>query len=61
MSADIVSSISGYVALAVASGKGTFTKEIDTGLGGERELNMVAFALEALRLLREVLTGEAKL
>ena len=53
--------ISGYVALAVASEGGTFTKEIDTKLGGERERNMVAFAQEALQLMKEVLRGDAKL
>ena len=49
----------GYVALAVARGEGgTVTREVETGLGGEREGNMVAFAEEALRLLRDVLMGE---
>lgn len=53
--------LSGYVALAVASEKGTFTRELSTGLGGDREANMVQFALEALKLLKEVIKGEAKL
>ncbi|KAL1967811.1 hypothetical protein VTN77DRAFT_2500 [Rasamsonia byssochlamydoides] len=51
----------GYVALAVSSPQGTYTREIDTGLGDDREKNMVAFAAEALKLVRDVLTGEAKL
>ena len=51
----------GYVALAVATEKGTFTKEVETGLGGDREGNMIAFALEGLKLLGEVIKGEAKL
>ncbi|RDW87716.1 putative competence protein CinA [Coleophoma crateriformis] len=51
----------GYVALAVASEKGVFKKELSTGLGGDREGNMVAFAVEALTLLRDVLKGDAKL
>lgn len=52
---------SGFVALAVDSENGTFTKEIDTGLGGDREANMVRFAVEALTLLRDVMKGTAKL
>ena len=32
----------GYVALAVAGEKGTETKEVSTGLGGDREANMVS-------------------
>lgn len=51
----------GYVALAVASEAGAVTKELDTGLGADREANMVQFAVEALGLLREVLRGEARL
>ena len=51
----------GYVALAVATEKGMITKEVETGLGGDREGNMVAFAKEALELVRDVLKGEAKL
>lgn len=56
-----LSNCRGYVALAVSSEQGTATKELNTGLGGEREANMVAFATEALKLVREVLKGEAKL
>jgi len=51
----------GYVALAVATEKQTYTKELSTGLGGDREANMIAFAVESLVLLREVLKGNAKL
>lgn len=51
----------GYVALAVDCEAGTFVRELNTGLGGDRVGNMVRFAMEALRLLRDVLKGEAKL
>lgn len=50
----------GYVALAVVSEKGSFTREVETGLGGDRVANMVRFAEEGLRLIRDVITGEAK-
>lgn len=50
-----------YVALAVATEQGTYTREVETGCGGEREKNMVAFAAEALKLLRDVMKGDAKL
>lgn len=53
---------SGYVALAVAiDSQKTITKEVETGLEGDREANMVAFADEALKLLRDAVKGEAKL
>ncbi|KAI9858228.1 MAG: hypothetical protein M1824_004398 [Vezdaea acicularis] len=51
----------GYVALAVASEGATLTREVETGLGGEREKNMIAFAVEALKFLRDVIKGETKL
>ncbi|KAF2495313.1 competence/damage-inducible protein-like protein cinA [Lophium mytilinum] len=51
----------GYVALAVTSAAGTVTREVETGLGGDREANMVRFAVEGLKLVRDVITGEAKL
>lgn len=51
----------GYVALAVACDEGTFTRELSTGLGGDREKNMIAFAVEAVRLLRDVMKGEIAL
>jgi len=51
----------GYCAVAVASDNGTYTKEFSTGLGGDREANMIAFAAETLGLLRDVMKGDAKL
>ena len=51
----------GYVALAVDSEQGTYVKELNTQLGGDRVANMKRFAVEALTLLRDVLKGEAKL
>lgn len=45
----------GYVALAVVREGESFTREVETGLGGDREANMVAFAVEALRFVRDVL------
>lgn len=49
------------MALAVAGIGGTITREVETGLGGDREANMVAFAVEALNLLRDVLKGDSRL
>jgi len=51
----------GYVALAVATEKGTVTKEVDTGLAGDRQANMLAFACEALKLVGSTIKGEAKM
>lgn len=46
------------MALAVARlGGATVTREVETGTS-EREANMVAFALEGLKLLRDVIKGE---
>lgn len=51
----------GYCALAVAiDGKETATREIETGTS-ERETNMVRFALEGLKLVRDVIKGDGKL
>jgi len=50
----------GYVALAVATDHGTYTKELNTGTT-DREQNMLAFAVEALNLLKDVIQGTAKL
>jgi nicotinamide mononucleotide (NMN) deamidase PncC len=50
----------GYVALAVAREEGTVTREVETG-SSEREANMVAFAVEGLKLVRDVIKGEGKL
>lgn len=43
----------GYVALGVVSEKSSSNKDLDTGLGNDRQANMVAFAVEALRLVKE--------
>ena len=51
----------GYVALAVATKDGSFTREIETGHGGDREANMLAFAVEALKMLKDVLDRDVKL
>ncbi|KAF7190955.1 CinA-like protein [Pseudocercospora fuligena] len=51
----------GYVALAVDCERGTFVREIETNLGPDRVGNMVQFAIEGLKLLRDVISGEAKL
>jgi len=51
----------GYVALAIATPQGTHQKDLNTGLGGDREANMVQFAVEALLFLRDVMKGDAKL
>lgn len=54
--------LSGETAIAVATGTGKVaTRVIQTGLGGDRERNMVAFAEQALILLRDVLTGAVAL
>lgn len=44
---------SGYIALAVVSEKGTLSRDLNTGLGTDRAGNMVAFAVEALKLVEE--------
>lgn len=49
------------MALAVATESGVYQRELSTGLGGDREGNMVAFAVEGLALLRDVIKGDAKL
>lgn len=49
------------MALAVSTEGGTYSREIDTGLGTDREKNMIAFAAEGLRLLKDVMKGDAKL
>ena len=46
------------MAIAVSGGQGTVTKEVETGLGSDREANMVAFAVEALKLLEDVMQGK---
>ncbi|KFY25854.1 hypothetical protein V491_01567 [Pseudogymnoascus sp. VKM F-3775] len=47
----------GYLALAVSTPEGTFTREVDTG-SADRAENMVNFAAEALKLLIDVIKGE---
>jgi hypothetical protein len=47
--------------LAVATEKGTHTRELSTGLGTDREANMIQFAVEALTLLKDVIKGDSKL
>ncbi|EKD18401.1 uncharacterized protein L3040_007573 [Drepanopeziza brunnea f. sp. 'multigermtubi'] len=51
----------GYVALAVATERGVYKRELSTGLGGDREGNMVQFAIEAVGFLKDVIKGDAKL
>ena len=51
----------GYVALAVAGERGTVSKDLDTGCGQDREANMLAFAVQALKLVKEYIVGEAKM
>ncbi|KAH8425619.1 CinA family protein [Aspergillus melleus] len=50
----------GYVAVAVSTARGTYTREADTG-SKDRQANMVGFAVEALKLLRDVIQGKAAL
>ncbi|KAF1942438.1 hypothetical protein EJ02DRAFT_345444 [Clathrospora elynae] len=50
----------GYVALAVAREGSTVTREVETG-SAEREGNMVRFAVEGLKLARDVIKGDEKL
>ncbi|KAL4889803.1 competence/damage-inducible protein CinA [Aspergillus ambiguus] len=50
----------GYVAVAVSTAHGTYTREVETG-SADREKNMVAFAGEALKLVRDVIQGRASL
>ncbi|PSN64464.1 hypothetical protein BS50DRAFT_556988 [Corynespora cassiicola Philippines] len=47
----------GYVALAVSWEGGVKTREVETGLGGDRGGNMVRFAVEGLGLVAEVVRG----
>lgn len=51
----------GYVALAIARDGGeTVTREVETG-SSDREGNMQRFAVEGLKLVRDVIKGEEKL
>ncbi|KAK4941851.1 hypothetical protein LTR10_018327 [Elasticomyces elasticus] len=49
----------GYVALAVVGDKGALSKDLETGLGTDRQANMVAFAVEALKLVKEYISTKA--
>lgn len=51
---------SGYVALAVATDSRVTTRDIETSHGGDREKNMIEFACEGLKLLRDVIQEETK-
>jgi len=46
----------GYVALAVVGEKGASSKDLETDCGDDRQANMVAFAVEALRLVKEYIS-----
>ncbi|KAF9886146.1 hypothetical protein FE257_011971 [Aspergillus nanangensis] len=50
----------GYVAVAVSTTHGTYKREVEIG-SADREKNMVAFAGEGLKLLRDVIVGRAVL
>ena len=39
----------------MVSGSKTSSKDLDTGLGSNRESNMVQFAVEALRMVKDFL------
>lgn len=54
-------STSGYVAIAVASPSATKALDLDTGKGTDREQNMLAFAVSALNLVKEVIAGQSKM
>ncbi|KAK5065386.1 hypothetical protein LTR84_001224 [Exophiala bonariae] len=47
----------GYVALAVVGEKGELSRDFETGLGADRNANMVAFAVEALYLVKEFINA----
>ncbi len=44
--------------MAVVGDKGTLSKDLDTGLGNDRQANMVAFAVAALRLVLEYISTD---
>ncbi|KAI1253871.1 hypothetical protein MGN70_004266 [Eutypa lata] len=50
----------GYVALAVVGPNGTVTAEVETG-HGNREQNMVEFAVAALKLLKQAIEDKARI
>lgn len=47
------------MALAVVGDQGAQSKDLDTGLGNDRQANMVAFAIEALKLVKEYISTHA--
>ncbi|KAK5308438.1 hypothetical protein LTR99_001414 [Exophiala xenobiotica] len=49
----------GYVALAVVGDKGALSKDLTTSCGNDRNANMVAFAIEALKLVKEYISTNA--
>ena len=49
------------MALAVASEQGTVSRDLDTGCGKDRQANMIAFSVEALKLVKAFIVGEAKM
>ena len=56
MEAGLANYSRGYVALAVVAENAVKVKEVETG-SADREANMLAFALEALKLLLEVINS----
>lgn len=58
--ANISGDARGYVAVAVSTAGRTYTREADTE-SNERQANMVGFAAEALKLLRDVIQEKAAL
>ena len=51
----------GYVALAVVGADGSWTREVETGLGTDRVSNMLRFAEEGVKLLLEAVQGSLPL
>lgn len=47
----------GYVAVAVVGENGELSRDFETGLGSDRQANMVAFAVGALKLVKEFITN----
>jgi hypothetical protein len=43
--------------LAVVGENGELSKDFETGLGNDRQANMVAFAIGALRLVKEFISN----
>lgn len=47
--------------MAVAGPSGIKKVDLDTGKGTDREQNMLAFAIHALDLVKDVIIGQAKM